>query len=155
MKDNSNSPISGLEDHLGFWLRFVSNQVSGRFERQLAERAVSLSEWVVLRVLYERPETTHAALIDALGMTKGAASKIVARLVDKGYVLKGLAQDRLREQVLSLTSAGLALVPQLAGLADENDAHFFAHLPDAERQSLLGQLQALVSHHQLKEIPTL
>jgi hypothetical protein len=45
-------------------------------------------------------------------------------------------------------------VPQLAALADANDAHFFGHLPFTERQALTQAIQALVQHHQLKDIPT-
>lgn len=56
-------------------------------------------------------------------MTKGAASKVVSRLEEKG-------------------------------LADANDDYFFGHLPAAERQGLMAAMQALVQHHQLKDMPT-
>lgn len=46
------------------------------------------------------------------------------------------------------------LVPQLAALADGNDDHFFGHLCANERRALTDAMQALVQHHQLKEIPT-
>lgn len=73
-------PTAPLESHLGFWLRSVSNHVSTRFAELLAGHEVTVSEWVALRTLYAQPETRHAALIEALGMTKGAASKILTRL---------------------------------------------------------------------------
>ena len=145
---------SPLEAHLGFWLRFVSNHVSLRFAQLLEEEGVTVTEWVALRTLWSQDETTHAELIQALGMTKGAASKVVSRLQDKGLAGRALADGRARAQCLGLTPAGKALVPQLAALADANDAHFFAHLPATERQALVQAMQALVLHHQLKEIPT-
>jgi DNA-binding MarR family transcriptional regulator len=37
-----------------------------------------------------------------------------------------MPSDR-RQQILSLTARGRALVPRLARLADDNDAHFFGH----------------------------
>ncbi|WP_338846192.1 MarR family winged helix-turn-helix transcriptional regulator [Massilia sp. W12] len=145
---------SPLEAHLGFWLRFVSNHVSNRFQQLLEEKGVSVTEWVALRTLWARDETSHAALIQTLGMTKGAASKVISRLEEKGLAGRQLLDGRAREQSLSLSAAGKALVPQLAALADANDAHFFGHLPAAERLALTRAMQALVQYHQLKDIPT-
>lgn len=141
-----------LEAHLGFWLRFVSNHVSQRFEKELAARDVTITEWVALRTLLEQGEGSHASLISALGMTKGAASKVMSRLEQKGLALR-LAVDG-RAQALRLTPAGKALLPKLAALADANDAHFFGHLTAAEHETLMRLMQALVQHHQLKELPT-
>jgi len=143
-----------LEAHLGFWLRFVSNHVSIRFQQLLEEKGVTATEWVALRTLWGRTETSHIELIQALGMTKGAASKVVSRLEEKGLAQRHLTEGRSREQSLVLTASGKALVPQLARLADANDEHFFSHLRADERRILMDSMQALVSHHQLKEIPT-
>jgi DNA-binding MarR family transcriptional regulator len=150
----SKTAPSPLEAHLGFWLRFVSNHVSIRFQQLLEQKGVTVTEWVALRTLWSQDETTHAALIQALGMTKGAASKVVSRLEEKGLAVRQLADGSAREQSLGLTATGKALVPQLAALADANDAHFFGHLPAAERQVLTHAMQALVQRHQLKDIPT-
>ena len=146
--------VSALEAHLGFWLRFVSNQVSARFESLLAEHDISLTAWVAMRTLYGRTEVRHAELISALGMTKGAASKIISRLEARALVKRQLSQGRQREQVLSLTETGEALVPTLAAAADANDTHFFGHLTDLQRESLMTLMTELVVHHQLKQVPT-
>ena len=132
-----------IEDHLGFWLRFVSNHVSGRFKRLLEAKGTTVTEWVALRTLYDKPETTHAELIDVLGMTKGAASKVISRLEEKGLAQRWLAEGSGREQVLTLTAAGRALVPKLAAEADRNEQHFFGHLSAEERHALKLTLQGL------------
>lgn len=155
MKPKSGQPApSPLEAHLGFWLRFVSNQVSTRFQQQLEARGVTVTEWVALRTLWAGNESRHAQLIEALGMTKGAASKVVSRLEDKGLARRRLPRGNPRDQTLVLTASGRALVPDLAALADANDEHFFGHLGARERQVLMNAMQALVQHHQLKNIPT-
>jgi DNA-binding MarR family transcriptional regulator len=51
-----------------------------RFQQLLEQKGVTVTEWVALRTLWSQDVTTHAELIDALGMTKGAASKVVSRL---------------------------------------------------------------------------
>ncbi len=154
MKKTNITEVSALESHLGFWLRFVSNQVSGCFESQLATYGISVTEWVAMRALYRRLDVTHAELIDALGMTKGAASKTISKLEFKGLAKRNQAKDSLREQVLCLTEEGNQLVPKLAALADENDARFFGHLSYSQRQSLMVLFKKLVVHHQLKQVPT-
>ncbi|MEY4764858.1 MAG: hypothetical protein RI907_1531 [Pseudomonadota bacterium] len=149
----SNTPAP-LEAHLGFWLRFVSNHVSARFQSLLEAQGVTVTEWVALRTLWSQDETTHAELIQTLGITKGAASKLVTRLEARGLAQRHLAEGSAREQSLRLSAAGKRLVPKLASLADANDAHFFGHLPVKERQALMRAMQALVQHHQLQDLPT-
>ncbi|MBW0171723.1 MAG: MarR family winged helix-turn-helix transcriptional regulator [Hydrogenophaga sp.] len=149
----SRTPPAPLEAHLGFWLRFVSNHVSLRFQQLLETQDVTLTEWVALRTLWSQDGTTHAELIQALGMTKGATSKVVSRLEEKALAERQRVLGRAREQSLVLTAAGKDLVPRLAALADANDEHFFSHLPAKDRQTLMTSLQALVQQHQLQAVP--
>ena len=146
---------SPLDAHLGFWMRFVSNQVSAEFARAVEARGVSVSEWVALRTLYDSDGdgATHAALVAALGMTKGAVSKVVSRLQDKGHVTRAAHAADARAQVLALTPAGRALVPALAREADANDERFFGHLGERQRRELMRLLQGLVRHHGLQQVP--
>jgi DNA-binding MarR family transcriptional regulator len=154
MNRSASTKVSDLEAHLGFWLRFVSNYVSDRFRRLLEDEGTTVTEWVALRCLFAREQTTHAELIAALSMTKSAASKVVSRLEEKGLALRQLAEGRSREQVLVLTKTGAALVPRLAALADRNEEHCFGHLGLRQRKELTQVFRGLVTHHQLKEIPT-
>ncbi len=80
--------VSPLEAHLGYWLRYVSNQVSHAFALKVATHGVSVAEWVVLRELFDEPETTASQLADKLGMTRGAISKIVDRLEAKALMTR-------------------------------------------------------------------
>lgn len=153
MTTSKEPKASQLEDHLGYWLRFVSNSVSRSFQQLLEAEGASVTEWVALRALFEQTETRHAELIQRLGMTKGAASKVVSRLEEKELVQRRLAGKSQREQVLCLTRKGKALVPRLSALADRNDARFFGHMPADQRKALRQTLEALVVHHQIHEVP--
>ncbi len=148
-------PVSALEDHLGFWLRFVSNHVSARFRGLVEANGVTVSEWVALRQLYQSPEpSAPRALIDALGMTKGAVSKVLDRLERKGLAERRSDPEDGRAQGIVLTAKGRRLVPRLAALADENDAHFFGPLAPAVRRQLSDTMRELVRMHGLKQVPT-
>ena len=153
MPPPKSTSVSPLDAHLGFWMRFVSNQVSAEFERAVEARGVSVSEWVALRTLYDQAESTHAALMAALGMTKGAVSKVVSRLQDKGLVTRAAHDADARAQVLVLTRAGRALVPALARDADANDDRFFGHLSAGQRRDLRALLQEMVRLHRLEQVP--
>jgi len=58
-----------------------------------------------------------------------------------------------RAQVLRLTTAGRALVPRLAALADRNDAEFFDHIAPKERAALVKTLQGIVERRGLQTLP--
>lgn len=150
---SNESDISSLESHIGFWLRFVSNHVSNRFALLVEKEGVSISEWVALRHIFEYSESSTSDLIVALGMTKGAVSKVVSRLEEKQLVKRVARDTDKREQLLVLTSIGKTLVPKLTALADQNDADFFGYLPQSKRNNLMEILKDIAVVHQLKELP--
>ncbi len=144
---------SELESHLGFWLRFVSNHVSARFAGLAEQMGISVSEWVALRYLYDKEAGNAGELVDALGMTKGAISKVLGRLEAKGLLERVAGAADRRAQLLRLTAAGRELVPTVAQLADENDALFFSHLDADARRQLMSLLRQTVRVHGLRAFP--
>ena len=141
------SPPSALEAHLGYWLRLVSNHVSHGFRLKVEKRGVTVAEWVVLRKLMDIGPSAPSHIAQALGMTRGAISKLDDRLADKGLIEIGASESDGRQQVVSLTRQGRALVPQLAALADENDAQCFGVLEPEARAELLALLSRLIDAH--------
>jgi len=150
---SSKSPVPPLSAHLGYWLRFVSNHVSYAFARKLADKDVTAAEWVVLHELYGERAVAPSSLADRLGLTRGAISKLADRLVQKNLISREDNTRDLRAHTLTLTSAGAALVPILAVLADENDVEFFGDLSAKERTAIERALKNLVTRHGLKSIP--
>lgn len=143
-----------LEDHLGYWLRRVSHRVSDAFARALAAHDVSVAEWVVLRLVYGAPEGIPAVrLAERMGMTRGALSKVVAKLEAKGWMIRSPDPADSRAALLALTQKGRRLLPHLAALADQNDAHFFGCLSPEEQRRLLALLRKITETHGWKESP--
>lgn len=144
---------SPLDAHVGYWLRFVSNHVSHGFRRKVEACGVTVAEWVALRELYGLGRTSPCALVAAMGMTKGAVSKLVDRLVGKGLATREARADDRRAHELELTAVGRALVPRLAELADANDRACFGHMPRAARDELVRTLRQLALHHDWTTVP--
>jgi DNA-binding MarR family transcriptional regulator len=147
-------PISPLEAHLGYWLRFVSNHVSAAFAEKLAAQNVSVAEWVILRELYDRGPTPPSELAALTGLTRGAITKIVDRLIAKSLAARAQSPEDGRAQTVALTTAGRTLTPRLAALADRNDEEFFGHLKRSERDRLEAAMRAIVRRKALRTLPT-
>src|SRR5215831_9975735 len=113
--------LSALQSHLGYWMRLVSNHVSGAFAEKLSARQVSVAEWVALRELYDCAQSP-SLLAQKMGITRGAVTKLADRLLARKLVTRAASAEDGRAQILSLTGQGRALVPHLAALADRNDA---------------------------------
>lgn len=147
-------PVSALEAHLGYWLRQVSNHVSHAFSRKVEGEGVTVAEWVILRELYDwRAGTSPSHLAARTGLTRGAVSKLVERLLSKGLVTRESVADDRRYQSLQLSPAAVDLVPKLALIADANDAECFDVLTQEERETLLALLKTISARKQLNITP--
>ncbi len=152
-QDPSGNPVSELESHLGYWLRFVSNHVSQGFQKKAEANGVTVSEWVVLREMYRLGCTSPSVLAQVAGMSKGAVSKLIDRLESKGLVSKAILLADRRQHSIDLTSEGQELVPVLARLADQNDEDFFGKLPEQLRSDLQTAMKEVAREHHLKNVP--
>lgn len=149
----ASSPSIDLEQHLGYLLRRVSNRVSSAFARALQEKQISVAEWVVLAQIQAAPSIRPADLSSAIGMTRGAVSKIVEKLEAKDWIVRTAVPEDGRSQTLSLTRHGRRILPQLLRMADRNDELFFDCLKPGEKQTLRGILNKLAEVHQIREMP--
>ncbi len=149
----STRPVSPLTTHLGFWLRTVSNHVSHAFAAKLAAQDVTVAEWVVMRSLYGSDPKAPSRLAAEIGMTRGAITKLADRLIAKSLIVRRSSTEDGRSQTLTLTKRGHELVPELAALADRNDAEFFDYLSADERKRLERLLKQLVERCQMRAIP--
>lgn len=149
----STRSASDLTAHLGYWLRYVSNHVSQTFARKVEAHGVTVAEWVLMRQLLDEKALAPSRLAERMGMTRGAISKLAERLIAKAMLVRAADPEDGRAQTLSLTPTGRALVPELAALADANDAEFFDHLAPKDRAALLRILREIVEKRGLKSLP--
>ncbi len=153
-KKNVKSEVSQLTSHIGFWMRLVSNNVSHAFANKLASSGVTVAEWVILREMYGVNSTTSVSHIAELsGLTRGAVSKLISRLLEKNFVSRKESIADRRFQDIELTNLGKMLVPDLAIIADQNDKDFFSLLSKSERNILLILLKKMVNLHKFTTMP--
>ena len=145
--------ISSLEDHVGYWLRFVSNHVHTAFSAKLSDSGVTVAEWVILRHLFEEDGMPQANLVKITGLTKGAISKLIDRLDNKKLIVQTISDDDSRAHFIQISKGGLRLVPKISRLADENDREFFKCLNQRELTLLIDLMRRVVHQNSLQQRP--
>ncbi len=133
------------ERHVGYWMRFVAAHATHALGVELGIHGVTAAEWPVLRDLFDREAqtSTPGELAAHLGISRGAMSKLLARLTAKDLVDVYADDTDGRLHIVVLSAAGKLLVPDLAAAADRSDAAFFGHLKPADRARLLEMLKEL------------
>ena len=120
-------------------IRFVQS-VQRQAEARLADREVSAGQFQVLSTLERRGALRQKEIVEALGVTKGNVSQLLAKLERAGFV------ERSAEgvsKVVTLTGPGRALVAELRPSHAAFLAERFAALGSAERRALREILAAL------------
>lgn len=146
--------VSNLQDHLGFWIRMISNHVSHNFSIKLEKSGVTVAEWVILRELYEYDETIQPSKIaEATGLSRGTISKLIDRLLKKDLVTREESLNDRRFQNIMLTTKARKLVPTLTKIADENDNLFFSAITSEEKKDLREILVKISNFHKIKDFP--
>jgi DNA-binding MarR family transcriptional regulator len=144
--------VSRLDAHVGYWLRCVSNRFSHVLNRRLEHKGVTLTEWMVLRELYDG-DLRPSDLAARLGLTRGAVSKLVEKLACALMISEQASLRKRRTQTLSLTENGRAVVCVFAGILDETDEEFFGHLDPDTRALIVANMREIVRRRGLAAAP--
>ena len=80
-------------------------------------------------------------------------SKVLDKLEGKGWVMRSAKPEDNRVQLLSLTSQGRRILPDLTEIADSNDRAFFNCLNTVEQTTLKTLLQKLAQAHGWNDVP--
>jgi DNA-binding MarR family transcriptional regulator len=137
--------ISSLDDHLGYWLRCLSNFVSDSFAKRLEKHDITVAQWVVMRSLYGKGDLSLNEAARIVGIDASSLSRMAERMVHKGLINRNTDPIDRRAVKLSLTRKGAQLLPQLADEADANDAAFFSSLSATDKARLLTTIQSLLT----------
>ena len=141
--------ITQTQSLCSYWLKSADRHVSRSFARHLKACHLVASEWAAIRLLYKPNRMSPVEIAQAIGMTKGGASKLVDRLVKKGWAIKRVGEFDRRFRTVELTEAGRDLVPRFARFVDNTDREIFGNLK--RRRRLLRTLKRVVHTRRQKE----
>ena len=105
--------------------------------KELAPGNVSFPQFFLLTYLDHKEVLTMSAVAQKMGHTTAAASGLVARLENLGYVMRSHASDDRRKVMVCITPRGSALVRRIREEMVCNLMKMMAHLSPSEQKSWL------------------
>ena len=108
-----------------------------RLSKELAPGNVSFPQFFLLACLDQKEVLTMSAIAQKMEHTTAAASGLVARLENLGYVVRSHASDDRRKVMVCITPQGSALVRRIREEMICNLMKMMSHLSPGEQKSWL------------------
>ncbi len=118
--------------------------------KELAPGNVSFPQFFLLTYLDHMEVLTMSAIAQKMGHTTAAASGLVARLENLGYVMRSHAAEDRRKVMVVITARGSALVRRIREEMICNLSKIMAHLSPAEQRSWLQIYSKIYNYCQIK-----
>jgi DNA-binding MarR family transcriptional regulator len=121
-----------------------------RLCKQLAPGNVSFPQFFLLAALDLKEVMTMSAIAQKMGHTTAAASGLVARLENLGYVTRASAPEDRRKVMVCITAKGSALVRRIREEMVGNLMTIMAHLSPGEQKAWLQIYSKIYNYCQAK-----
>ena len=105
--------------------------------KELAPGNVSFPQFFLLAYLDRKEVLTMTAIAQKMGHTTAAASGLVARLENLGYVVRSVARDDRRKVMVCITAKGSTLVRRIREEMVGNLVKVLNHLTPGEQKAWL------------------
>ena len=118
--------------------------------KELAPGNVSFPQFFLLAFLDQKEVLTMSAIAQKMGHTTAAASGLVARLENLGYVMRSVARDDRRKVMVCITPKGSALVRRIREEMVGNLMKILEHLRPDEQKAWLQIYSKIYDYCQSK-----
>lgn len=119
--------------------------------KELAPGNVSFPQFFLLAALDQKEVLTMSAIAQKMGHTTAAASGLVDRLENLGYVVRSSAREDRRKVMVCITEKGSALVRRIREEMVGNLMTVMTHLTAAEQKAWLQIYTKVHNYCQAKE----
>jgi DNA-binding MarR family transcriptional regulator len=131
------------ETSVGYLLRVCHQHAYANLDQLFADEGLSGTQWTALISIYFERGLTCAALARDMAHDKGAMTRIVDMLEERGWVERNRDRDDRRLINLSLTDAGVAVTMRCREKIIDCWNGWLADWSPAEIEQFLAQLQKL------------
>ena len=121
--------------------------------KELAPGNVSFPQFFLLAALDQKEVLTMSAIAQKMGHTTAAASGLVDRLENLGYVVRSSAREDRRKVMVCITEKGSALVRRIREEMVGNLMKVMTHLTAPEQKAWLHIYTKFYNYCQAKEAP--
>jgi DNA-binding MarR family transcriptional regulator len=118
--------------------------------KELAPGNVSFPQFFLLTYLERKEVLTMSEIAKKMGHTTAAASGLVARLENLGYVMRSVARDDRRKVMVCITAKGSALVRRIREEMVDNLVKILQHLTRDEQKAWLQIYSKIYDYCQSK-----
>src|SRR5205823_8581449 len=121
-----------------------------RLCKELAPGNVSFAQFFLLAFLDQKEVLIMSAIARKIGHTTAAASGLVARLENLGYLMRSVARDDRRKVMVCITAKGSALVRRIREEMVGNLVKVLEHLTPDEQKAWLHIYSKIYDYCQSK-----
>ena len=141
--------------HLPHFLPYLLNQAaevaSQEFQAYYRDTYGMLrTEWRVLFHLGQTGDQTAKQICERASLHKTKVSRAVKALEQKRFLSRATLETDRRQEILSLTKKGTAVLAELTVMATDYDRTFEKSLGTDDLEALVATLNKLIATHQTK-----
>ena len=133
----THDPIRADAEHLSRIIMEMQRCFVLHLCKELAPGNVSFPQFFLLASLDHKEVLTMSAIAQKMGHTTAAASGLVARLQNSGYVMRSSAPEDRRKVMVCITPKGSALVRRIREEMVGNIMKIMGHLTPSEQKAWL------------------
>lgn len=134
------------DESVAWTISLAGRALSTRIERGLAPHGIGRGEYRILFALYEEEGRSQTELAEQYQLNKGVITRVVKRLVEKGYVKRQPDPEDKRRKLLYLTDEAEVLRSEVRNLQATVEDELARGLTDEERRALVYGLQTAVKN---------
>jgi MarR family transcriptional repressor of emrRAB len=141
------SELPVVETLIQWLVVLLGRDLSALLEHSLASHGLSETDYRTLVTLQSLPGgIAHPGdLCDSVGRSPANMTRIADGLCERGLITRVPSDEDRRRTVLRITPAGAALVSTVIPQSAQRTASIFTDIAPAARDTLLGQLRALIA----------
>lgn len=136
---------------LGFLLRRAHKLMNQQGEQVFAGRDLTLTQWIVLKLILDGAVATPGEAARMLGHNTGAMTRLIDQLERQGLVERRRETADRRLVSLQLTPAGQSLAKAWEGEVVDFHAELLAEFTPAEIATLIGLMSRLVDRLEARD----
>lgn len=134
--------ILDLSDYAPYLIRSIANRLAQSGSNLLMQQfGIGLTEWSCIALLAQEEDVSATRICEVSGFDKGAISRSIKSLEEKGYARANPAPDNNRKRMINLTHAGWRLYAELREMANVREQSLLSGLADSDRRELMRLLR--------------
>jgi len=136
-----------LADFLPYLVNRVGAALVARFTREaLAREHLTIDMWRVLAALSDNGGQRQVDLAGMTSIEASTVSRLVTRLVQRGFVTRSRSRESNREVIVQLSSKGTLLARKVIPIALELERSAVAGIPAKDQSAIKGALRRIYTN---------